>query len=75
VAIYPATGAGLAPGGLLIQATEAFRNKALVFLLFVPDRTFCSVHHLIGTDDGSIAPVQETFEKWTLLAFQGDCRF
>ena len=63
MAVYPAIRVRFTPGGFLIQATELFRDNALLLLLLVPYWTFSFIHHLIGTDDAIIAPVQETFEK------------
>ena len=54
---------GFAPGGFFIQAPKPFGNNTFFLLLFVPDRAFSPIHHLIGTDNTIMAPTQETFEK------------
>lgn len=61
--VHPAIGVGLAPGGLLIDATQSFGNDAQLFLLFVPDRPLGFVHHLIGTDNAIVTQAQEIAEK------------
>jgi hypothetical protein len=53
IAIDPAISMGFAPSGLFVKTPK----------LFVPNRTFGPVHHLICTNDAIIAPVQGTFEK------------
>ena len=59
MAIYSAVGVGFAPAGLFINAAQLFRNDALVFLLFIPDRPFGLIHHFVSADHPIAAQVQE----------------
>jgi hypothetical protein len=61
--VHPAVGVGLAPGGLLIDATQSLGNNAQILLFLVPDRSFGFVHHLVGTDNPVFTQAQEIAEK------------
>ena len=61
--VYPLICMGLTPGGFFVYTAKPFRDYPLLFLLFVPYRTFGPVHPLIRTDHPVIGPVQETDEK------------
>ena len=61
--VHPAIGVGLAPGGLLIDATQSFGKDAQIFLLLVPDWPSGFVHHLIGTDNAIVTQAHEIAEK------------
>ncbi len=63
MAIDPAVSVGFAPGGLLVNATQIFRDNALIFLLFMPLRALGAIHHFIGTDHPITAQVQEITER------------
>ncbi len=61
--VRPTIGVGLAPGGILIDATQSLGNNAQIFLLFVPDGSFGFIHHLVGTDNPVLTQAQEIAEK------------
>jgi hypothetical protein len=63
MAIDPAIGLGLAPGSLFVEASSSFGDKALLFLLLVPDGAFRFDHHLVGTDFLHGRFLEEIFEK------------
>jgi hypothetical protein len=63
MAVNPAISIGLTPGGLFVQAAQPFRDNTLIFLFFVPDRTFGFIHHFIGADYPVIGQVQEIAER------------
>jgi hypothetical protein len=61
--VDPTVCIGFALGGLLIDAAQPLENNALLLLLFVPDRAFSLVHHLVGTDHPVPTQAQEIAEK------------
>ena len=61
--VDPTVSIGFAPGGLLIDAAQPLGDNALLLLLFVPDRAFSLVHHLVGTDHPVLTQAQEIAEK------------
>ena len=61
--VDPTVSIGFAPGGLLIDAAQPLGDNALLLLLFVPDRAFSLVHHLVGTDHPVPTQAQEIAEK------------
>ena len=61
--VHPAIGVGLAPGGLLIDATQSFGNDAQLLLFLVPDRPLGPVYHLVRADNPVLTQAQEIAEK------------
>ena len=61
--VDPTVSIRFAPGGLLIDAAQSLGNNTLLLLVFVPDRAFRLVHHLVGADHPVLTQAQEIAEK------------